>query len=360
MLENHRRKRGADPLTGDALAKHSPSTTPRTVEVKGKAMRVLGVLLASLMANPTLLAAPEMVIPFFAAVGRLTMLAAREKLGKSTLAAFLAAAVSCGGELWGHLVKKGVVLWVGLEEDPGDAVRRFVEMGADPENIVMLPRLAAVRPLEQLEAEIVAHRPRLVVIDSLAAFYQEIEDENGAAAWTKQLMPLVQLARSSGAAIVLLHHANRAQGSYRGSSAIGAAMDMILEMSESTTDANVRHIKPRGRWKVEPYALRYELSNGWTFVGGGAGAEMARTAKLDGLQAAICRELAKRTRPAHLATIRKAVGGKAVDCDEALRLAVTAGRVIHLGKRQGYELPRRDAAEPASPGNSADQLDIQI
>lgn len=321
---------------------HAPAaaTVPETVSVNGRQKRVHAIRLSRLLENEALLAVPEMVIPLLAAVGRLTMLAAREKLGKSTLAAFLAAVVSCGRDLWGHTVTKGAVLWVGLEEEPGDAVRRFVAMGADPDHVFIIPRLPSEHAMEQLQAEIVAHSPRLVVVDSLAAFFRDIEDENGAAAWTKHLMPLVEIARTTRAAIVVLHHANRAQGSYRGSSAIGAAMDMILEMTESSTDATARTIKPRGRWAVPAITLRYvEETREWLLVDGDAqDTDAARAARLTAIGDGILAWLASQTTPATVTAIRQAMGGKGTDCDEALRQLVEAQRVIHLGLRKGYVL----------------------
>ena len=48
------------------------------------------------------------------------------------------------------------------------------------------------------------------------------------------MQPIVQslthYAHESGVALILVHHGRKADGKYRDSSAIGAAVDVILEM----------------------------------------------------------------------------------------------------------------------------------
>lgn len=332
---------------------------PKTVTINGRERPVRAVPLATLLKDPRLCQPPEMVVPFIAAVGRVTMLAATEKLGKSTLAAFLAAVVTCGRELWQSAVKPGVVLWVGLEEEPGDAVRRFKEMGANPHRLAMLDRLTAEDPVEQLRAEVVAYQPRLIIIDSLAVFF-DTDDENAAAAWKKRLMPLVELARSSRAAIIILHHANKSDGRYRGSSAIGAGMDMILEMTKSPDRFEVRLLNPRGRWSVQPFAVRYDGVSAWTLEGDiPRSAAAVQAAKTTGLQEAVFNWLSAQSAPSLVADIRRGVGGKGTDCDAALRALVEAGRVIHLGRRKGYVVALAADAHPPEK-NGRVQLNIAL
>jgi len=348
----------AQPDRGDDAER--PPETPPPVIVNGRRRKPKAVLLRNLLDTPELLAPPEMVIPYVAAVGRLSMVAAREKLGKSTFAAYTAAAVSLGRELWGTDVAQGLVLWVGLEEEPGDAVRRFKALGADPDHVVLLSRLAPKNPIEQLEVEVAAYKPRLIIIDSLAACFSDVEDENGAAAWTKSLMPLVDLARKSRAAILVLHHANRAQGTYRGSSAIGASMDMIIEMTEAEANSPVRRFKPRGRWSVQPFSLRYEPSQDWVLVDGGERASQnAREERMGALGERIQVWLSSRGAPALAAEIRSAMGGKAADCDEALRRLVQEDRVRSRGPRKGYEVPG-EAVDPPTDGRTSDQIDVGL
>ena len=62
-------------------------------------------------------------------------------------------------------------------------------------------------------------------------------DENDPAAVAAALDPLRNLIRSEGAAAVLLHHlAKNARSSYRGSTAIGAAVELGFKLSRSDDD----------------------------------------------------------------------------------------------------------------------------
>jgi hypothetical protein len=67
--------------------------------------------LADILASPNALRPPEPVVPRIAWAGRVTLLAAREKLGKTTLAAAAAAAVSTGSPWLNERVTPGDVLW---------------------------------------------------------------------------------------------------------------------------------------------------------------------------------------------------------------------------------------------------------
>jgi hypothetical protein len=70
------------------------------------------------------------------------------------------------------------------------------------------------------------------------------------------MLELAGLARETGTAVVLLHHASKATGRYRDSTAIGAGVDAILEMEPTTDDSAVRRIRARARWAMEPFAVR--------------------------------------------------------------------------------------------------------
>ena len=174
-----------------------------------------------LLRNPKVHQPPVMVVPNVAAEGRVTLLAAREKLGKSTFAAWLAARLSRGQEIFGVRTKAGRVLWVGLEENIGDAARRFKHMNADV-SILLIDRLAGDGGFEQLKAEIIAAKPRFVIIDSLSAYARDIEDESNSTACTRLLKPLVDFIHTQPIALLILHHSTKNGGGYRGSTAIGA------------------------------------------------------------------------------------------------------------------------------------------
>src|SRR6266851_2237255 len=71
--------------------------------------------LAQLLLDPEATKPPPVVVPGLAWKGRLTLVAAREGTGKSTLLSAVAAAVTTGGEFLGERCAKGMVLWALVE-----------------------------------------------------------------------------------------------------------------------------------------------------------------------------------------------------------------------------------------------------
>jgi hypothetical protein len=212
--------------------------------------------LAEILANPDAMRPPEAVIPRLVWRERVTLLAAREKDGKSTIASAGAAATSDGARFLGEHGIAGPVLWVGLEEHVGDTAGRFQSFGADPEHVFILDRLE--KPFPDLAAAVEQVRPVLVVIDTLPAFADTMAPDPGSStAWTPIMAGFTRIARDSGAGFLLLHHARKSDGEYRDSTAIGAGVDMVLSMSRGE-ESSVRKIKGKGRWAAEDFSARLE------------------------------------------------------------------------------------------------------
>jgi hypothetical protein len=198
--------------------------------------------------HPELLQPPEEIVPNLAWRGRVTLLAAWEKFGKSTFATDSAAVLS--------RAEGARVLWVNLEEAPFDVVTRFDCAGADLDGVIVSEHLPA--RLADLTAKIEEVKPDLVVIDTLGAWGAvRVTDWNSAAQVTPVMMELVALARRHSLALVILHHGKKTDGTYRDSTAIGASVDVIIEMFGDVKDDHVRHFKPRGRWPIGPFSMRF-------------------------------------------------------------------------------------------------------
>jgi hypothetical protein len=209
--------------------------------------------LAELLADPAAYELPAPAIPRLAWPGRVTLLAAPEKLGKSTLTTAAAAAMS-RGELWlGSATTAGSVLWA-TEEHVMDVARRMHDFGADPEAVIVMQWQAD--PIAEIRAEVEARRPALVVIDTLAAIAEHARPESGSASqWSAIMRPLVRMARECEVALLILHHSRRADGQYRDSSEIGAAVDVIAEMNGIVT-GTTRRITYRGRYGRGTYSVK--------------------------------------------------------------------------------------------------------
>jgi hypothetical protein len=105
--------------------------------------------LEDLLADPALLEPPHCVLPRLGWAGRLTMLAAPEKSGKSTLLGQAIAAKATGREFLGEPMTRGTSLWMGLDEPLNDIVRRFDRYGARDRVVITqeIPGPAELREL---------------------------------------------------------------------------------------------------------------------------------------------------------------------------------------------------------------------
>jgi hypothetical protein len=212
--------------------------------------------LADYLADPDALNPPPVVVPRVAARERVTMLAAEEKLGKSTLAAAAVAALTSGADFLGEPIERGVAVVVQVDEHPRETIRTLVRFRADPNRtyIVTDRELGADR-IAGVARVVRAVAPDLTVIDSLWKLTAgKIEDSRDAGAWAPSLAAITAIARDTGTGLLVLHHARKSDGRYRDSSAIGAAVDLILEMKAG--DETSREVRARGRWPASDFTVR--------------------------------------------------------------------------------------------------------
>lgn len=144
----------------------------------------------------------------------------------------------------------GTVLWY-TEEHPEDAAVRLKRHGADLSKVHIRWHLQRP-PLIQLESDLRRLRPTFVAIDSLAWFVKDLELKSGDAdAWTPVIYRLAELTRQYGVATTFAHHADKAKGEYRDSTAIGAGVDMILSLKSK--DAGIRRVEAKGKRQMGPF-----------------------------------------------------------------------------------------------------------
>ena len=237
------------------------SNTPRW-QPAGAAKRNVWKL-SELWEDDALMRPPPPVVPRLAWAGRSTLLAAREKSGKSTLIGYIAALVTRGASFLGERCECGDVLLVGLEEFIGDAARRLRHFRADPEKISIMDSFKgdpAVRPLE-IREQIERLKPILTIVDSLVAYaHGRGIDENDAAMATI-VQPLTDIAHDTNTAMIVVHHANKTSGKSRGSTAITGATDIVCEFFQPDEDADPtrRRVRSVGRVPlIRLYDLKYD------------------------------------------------------------------------------------------------------
>lgn len=290
--------------------------------------------LEALRSQPSLLVQPRAALPSLAWAGRLSVLAAREKEGKSTLASSGASAVASGRTFLGQATIEGLVVWVALEEHPADVVQRFTRFDANPSQVVIAEKLKA--PLKEIECAARELRPVLIVIDTLAALAADlVRDPSSSSEWTKVMSRLARIARETDTAVLVLHHSRKSDGQYRDSSAIGAGCDVMLEMDTPPDATTGRRIRGRGRIHVEREVLvrlidnRFELSEGQGSVD-------------DEVLAVVTVHpgLSKRE-------VRNRVSRRGAEVDEALERLLNASRVVNDGDgtRHAYHVALDTASD---------------
>lgn len=216
------------------------------------------VWLDELASLPFMTEAPEVILPHMALSGRITLLAAEEKSGKSTLIGQAVAALSSGLGFLGGPTLSSRAMWMGLDEPTSDCARRLIDNGAAQSKIaIMEEKLEWNAFYDALDLV----KPKLLVIDTLSEWAStEVRDFNSAADWTPVMRRLRDtVARQRNVSIILLHHTRKGSHSYADSRAIGAGVDIILEMHRSSDgDANRRIINYRGRGLGSgSYRVRY-------------------------------------------------------------------------------------------------------
>jgi putative DNA primase/helicase len=293
--------------------------------------------LAVIMKDPDVLKPPQALVGRVVFPSRVTMLAAREKSGKSTLTTAIVAAYTTGQAfLGGDIAPPGDVLWISLEEFDGDLVQRLVAFGVDPTRFY-LAGPGEIADMRDVEHE--GSRPGLglVVIDSLSKIAERegIDEGGNAQKWSALLSRITQLARSTKAAVLLIHHMNK-DGGYRDSTSIGAGVDIIVEMDEgSPDDPTLRKLRPRGRISVPGFSVRYDPAGPRFVVAGGEMTPDARALA----HAAANPGLSK-------SALAGALGGRLKDALDLIDGLLLRGALVDRGNKSGAKLYVSGPAEP--------------
>jgi KaiC/GvpD/RAD55 family RecA-like ATPase len=187
--------------------------------------------------------------------GTLTLIAGREKEGKSLLAMAIAARAATGGGLLAGIdIRAARTLVVDAENGERELHRRLRSSGlagehADRIEVYETHGHDLRQHLDELEAVLASHKPDLLILDSWRSLWGG--DENDAGEVARVLDPLRNLIRQHNAGAVLIHHM-RKNGGYRGSSAIGASVESVVELARVEDDPE------RRRRRLRNTACRYE------------------------------------------------------------------------------------------------------
>jgi len=170
--------------------------------------------------------------------GGLSLLSSKPKVGKSTLARSLALSVATGEPWLGWPVSQGGVIYLALEEKESEIARHFVQMGAKgDEDLALVCGPLIERPYEKLRHDVAERAPALVVIDTFQHF-SRVKDPNNYAEVVLAIGQLLDIARESGAHIMVVHHDRKGYRSVDGDEVLGsigfkATVDTIIHLHRS-------------------------------------------------------------------------------------------------------------------------------
>lgn len=151
------------------------------------------------------------------ALGKITGLAGRPKVGKGLLCSDLIAHVT-RGELDGDLDCPRDVIVVTTEDEPGDTIKpRLLAAGADLSRVSYFEMGAPGAPIpfrvpqhaDELSRRVAVKRAALIVIDPLIEFVDGKADTHKSQPVRQAIASLNQIARDNGCAIVAIIHLNK-------------------------------------------------------------------------------------------------------------------------------------------------------
>ena len=175
---------------------------------------------------------------------------AKPKVGKSTLVRALSLAVAQGEPWLGRETTQGVVFYLALEEKRSEVKAHFRDMGAtgeEPVRIIFGP--APARAIAQLQEAAQKEKPALIIVDTLAKLVRA-KDFNDYAEMSQVLEPLQQIARDSGAHLLLVHHARKGRITPDGDAALGST---AITGAVDTTVFLRRTRHSRSLWTMQRY-----------------------------------------------------------------------------------------------------------
>ena len=262
------------------------------------------------------------------ATSSISILVSRPKVGKSTLARSIAVAVATGGQLLGRDVAPGKILYLQFSaEGKRSELRQSLERAAVPldDRIWIYTGPSVPDPIDALEAAVAQHRPSLVIIDTLIRWVP-VSDANDYSIMSQITESIATVARLSGAHIMMLHHAGKADrdagDSVLGSTAIFGGVDTLLAMRSRE---GLRTLESRQRYgdDMEETVLDLDLGTGLLMAAG----SLEEVEQRD-LKAAI---MAHAQDGMTRQQIIDGVEGRAALISKALRQLSTEGHLERLG-----------------------------
>jgi hypothetical protein len=301
-----------------------------------------------------------------------SVFAAKPKVGKSTLARQLALAVARGELFLGRETTQGPVLYVALEEKRAQVRAHFRAMGAGGgESIHIYVASAPENAIAWLSRQIELVHPVLVIIDPLFRFAR-VRDASAYAEVIAAMEPLLALARTTTAHVLVTHHATkRGEGAdaILGSTAIFGSVDTAAVLVRTERYRSIATTQRYGE-DLSETVLAWDPDTHTASLGG-----TREEAEIDRLGKEILAYLSDKKEPVTEALIDEQIEGRTGPKKKALRVLVRDKRVTRTGDGKrgepflyvsssvvptytgepGNQKPKDDLSDCASAGYSSSQ-----
>lgn len=292
--------------------------------------------------------------------GGFSILCARPKVGKTTLARFIALCVARGVMCLNRITKAGPVLYLALEEKESEVRRHFVDMGADgTEQIYIYCTTAPENAIEQIRQAITQIKPVLLIIDPLYRLIR-VKDANDYAGNSAALEPLLEIARATNTHVLCVHHNRKGDSQdigerILGSTAIHAAFDTIINLSRNFQD-NSRTIQIQQRYgeDLEECSLLFDRDTRTLSLGGSV-----EETRHEELKKRLIAYLNEQTEGVTEALIMEEVEGRRVQKIRIIRELLKNNTIYRTG-RGGRREPFKYAINRQTNQNDTDNKKVHV
>lgn len=291
--------------------------------------------------------------------GGLTVLAGRQKLGKTWLAIDMAVAVATGGVALGSIdCEQGDVLYIDLENGPRRIQSRIKALFPHGHDLPDMSRLEWVTEAPQLDKGFIdrleqwrlsVDNPRLIVIDVLQRIKppgnrNQNAYESDYVIWA----PLQKWATMHGIAVLGLHHTKKGGAddpleALSGSNGLSACADTTVVLDQ---DQNGRTLYVRGRDVEEKETAVTFAGGAWTIMG------EAAAVRRSGERNVIVAALTDNGEPMSPADLAVAIGQPVNNIRQLLFKMAKKGDVFRIGKHYWLDATAPDNVDNADNGNA--------
>ena len=260
--------------------------------------------------------------------GGLSILEARPKDGKSTLARNLALMVVRGWPFLGRNTIQGNVVYLALEEKRDEVARHFINMSGVKEPIYTSFGRAPEDGLEALAREIFRRDAILAIVDPLFRLLR-IRDANDYASVIAALEPMMALARLKGCHIMLVHHSGKLErqvgDSMLGSTALFAAVDTGVKLAKKRGKHIIESVQRYGT-PIQASIITLDEPTGFIYLAG----TIEEAAEVDAMERVL--ELLREEGPMTAPQLRLKLKFNDFSVSQALERLLEKGKVTRRGE----------------------------